>query len=97
MKYPFESLLDFLNFKKKNNYMTIAELKAFNLCKEKIEKEKNLELIYQKLIKDLIRLEIKKRTFFGELLNFEKHFHINRGDSFHVLAKFQIRNLMNLI
>ena len=40
MKKTFESLLNLFNLKEKTNQMTIAELNAFNLQKEKIEKRK---------------------------------------------------------
>ena len=40
MKEFFKPLLHFFNFKEKTNHMTIAELKAFNLQKVKIEKQK---------------------------------------------------------
>ena len=40
MKKTFESLLNLFNLKEKTNQMTIAELNAFNLRKEKIEKGK---------------------------------------------------------
>ena len=40
MMNTFESLLNLFNTKEKTNQMTIAEQNAFNLRKEKIEKEK---------------------------------------------------------
>ena len=40
MKNTFASLLNLFNFKEKTNQMTIAELNAFNLRNEKIEKRK---------------------------------------------------------
>ena len=40
MKKTFESILNLFNLKEKTNQMTIAELNAFNLRKEKIEKGK---------------------------------------------------------
>ena len=40
MKNFFKSLLNLFDFKEKDNYMTISELKAFNLHEEKIEKRK---------------------------------------------------------
>ena len=40
MKDFFKSLLNLLNFKEKTIHMTISELKAFNIRKEKIEKER---------------------------------------------------------
>ena len=40
MKNFFISLLKLFNFNEKTIYMTISELKAFNIRKEKIEKEK---------------------------------------------------------
>jgi len=40
MKKTFESLLNLFNLKEKTNQMTIAELNAFNLRKEMIEKRK---------------------------------------------------------
>jgi len=40
MKKIFKSLINLFNLKEKNNKMTIAELKAFNIREKKIEKEK---------------------------------------------------------
>ena len=40
MKNLFKQLLNVFNFKEKTNYMTISELKAFNIREEKIEKER---------------------------------------------------------
>ena len=40
MKNFFKSLLNLFNFKEKTIHMTISELKAFNICEEKIEKER---------------------------------------------------------
>jgi len=40
MKNFFKSFLKLFNFNEKTIYMTISELKAFNIRKEKIEKEK---------------------------------------------------------
>ena len=40
MKNFFKSLLNLFDFKEKDNYMTISELKAFKLHEEKIEKRK---------------------------------------------------------
>ena len=40
MKKTFESILNLFNLKEKTNQMTIAELNAFNLRKEMIEKRK---------------------------------------------------------
>ena len=40
MKKFFKSLLKLFSFDEKINYMTIAELKAFNLNEEKIKKQK---------------------------------------------------------
>ena len=39
MKKIFKSLINLFNLKEKNNKMTIAELKAFNIREEKIQKE----------------------------------------------------------
>ena len=64
MKYPFESLLDFLNFKKKNNYMTIGELKAFNLRKEKIEKEKRSRAYISEINQRFNKIRNKEKNFF---------------------------------
>ena len=37
--------------------------------KKRLKREKDLELTYQKLIKDIIRLEKGKRIYLGKLLN----------------------------
>ena len=41
MNKLFKSLLNFFKFKEKTSYMTIVELKAYNLHQVKIEKQKN--------------------------------------------------------
>ena len=40
----FQSLLNLFNIKEKTIHMTISELKTFNICEEKIEKEEDAEL-----------------------------------------------------
>ncbi len=39
MKSFLKSLLNLFNIKEKTIHTTISELKAFNICEEKIEKE----------------------------------------------------------
>ena len=64
MKIPFVSLLNLFNFKKKSQHMTIAELKAFNICKEKIEKEKRSRAYISEINERYSKFRKKEKNFF---------------------------------
>ena len=64
MKNLFRALLNLLNLKEKSNYMTIAELKAFNLRKEKIEKEKRSRAYISEINKRNNNMRKSKKNFF---------------------------------
>tara|TARA_Y100000589_G_scaffold229419_1_gene216805 strand:- start:157 stop:363 length:207 start_codon:yes stop_codon:yes gene_type:complete len=64
MKNLFRALLNLLNLKEKSNYMTIAELKAFNLRKEKIEKEKRSRAYISEINKRNNKMRKSKKNFF---------------------------------
>tara|TARA_B100000212_G_scaffold316387_1_gene271243 strand:+ start:302 stop:508 length:207 start_codon:yes stop_codon:yes gene_type:complete len=51
MKKNCKSLLNFFKVKEKNNHMTIAELKAFNLNQVKIKKEKRFRVYISEINK----------------------------------------------
>ena len=64
MKNLFRALLNLLNLKEKSNYMTIAELKAFNLRKEKIEKEKRSRAYISEINQRNNKMRKSKKNFF---------------------------------
>ena len=64
MKNPFKLLLNLFNSKEKTNYITIAELKAFNLRKEKIENEKRSRIYISEINKRYNKMrKIEKNLF----------------------------------
>ena len=64
MKNLFRALLNLLNLKEKSNYMTIAELKAFNLRKEKIEKEKRSRAYISEINQRNNKMRKSEKNFF---------------------------------
>ena len=64
MKNLIRALLNLLNLKEKSNYMTIAELKAFNLRKEKIEKEKRSRAYISEINQRNNKMRKSKKNFF---------------------------------
>ena len=64
MKNLIRALLNLLNLKEKSNYMTIAELKAFNLRKEKIEKEKRSRAYISEINQRNNKMRKSEKNFF---------------------------------
>ena len=64
MMNTFESLLNLFNKKEKTNQMTIAEQNAFNLRKEKIEKEKRSRAYISEINKRNNKMRKSKKNFF---------------------------------
>ena len=64
MKNLFRALLNLFNLKEKSNYMTIAELKAFNLRKEKIEKEKRSRAYISEINQRNNKMRKSEKNFF---------------------------------
>ena len=62
MKKFFKSLFNFFNFKEKNNHMTIAELKAFNLHQVKIEKQKRFRAYISEINERYINIRKRERN-----------------------------------
>ena len=68
MKNLFRALLNLLNLKEKSNYMTIAELNAFNLRKEKIEKEKRSRAYISEVNQSWSKMKNnRKKNFFRKV------------------------------
>ena len=64
MKNPFKSFINLFNFKGKTNYMSIAELKAFNLHKEKTKKEKRYRAYISEINQRYNKLLKRENNFF---------------------------------
>ena len=65
MKNTFKSLLNLFNFKDKPREMSITELNAFYLRKEKIEKGKRARAYISEINKRYIKMsEKRKKNFF---------------------------------
>ena len=62
MKKFFKSLFNFFNFKEKNNHMSIAELKAFNLHQVKIEKQKRFRAYISEINERHIKMRKRERN-----------------------------------
>ena len=68
MKKTFESLLNLFNLKEKTNQMTIAELNAFNLRKEKIEKGKRSRAYISEINQSWSKMnKNRKKNFFRKV------------------------------
>ncbi len=64
MKNPFKSILNFFNLKENTYHMTIAELKAFKLSKEKIEKEKRSRAYISEINQRYNKMRKREKNFF---------------------------------
>ena len=62
MKKFFKSLLYFFNFKEETSYMTIAELKAFNLHQVKIEKQKKFRAYISEINEKYKKMRKRERN-----------------------------------
>ena len=75
MKNFFKSLLNLFNIKEKTIHMTISELKAFNIRKEKIEKERRFRAYISEInqrhnkIRKSERNSIRKASYFFSLFH----------------------------
>ena len=68
MKKTFESLLNLFNLKEKTNQMTIAELNAFNLRKEMIEKRKRSRAYISEINQSWSKMKNnRKKNFFRKV------------------------------
>ena len=66
MKNFYKSLLKIFNFKEKIYYMTIAELKAFNLRENKIEKEKRFRAYISEINQRYNKMRKRQKPPFGK-------------------------------
>ena len=64
MNNLFKSLLKLFNFKDKTSNMSIAELKAFNLLKEKIQKEKRSKAYISEINQRFYKMRKKEKNSF---------------------------------
>mgnify|MGYP004150397497 CR=1 FL=1 len=64
MKNTFKLFLNLLNFKEKTSHMTIAEMKSFNLRKEKIEKEKRSRAYISEINQRNNKMRKSEKNFF---------------------------------
>ena len=64
MNNLFKSLLKLFNFKDKTYHMSIAELKAFNLLKEKIQKGKRSKAYISEINQRYHKMRKKEKNFF---------------------------------
>ena len=68
MKNTFKLFLNLLNFKEKTSHMTIAEMKSFNLRKEKIEKEKRSRAYISEINQSWRKMKSnRKKNFFRKV------------------------------
>ena len=62
MKNFFNLLLKLFNFNEKTSHKTIAELKAFNLYEEKIEKQKRFIAYISEINQRHIKMRIREKN-----------------------------------
>tara|TARA_B100000575_G_C22947705_1_gene548231 strand:+ start:569 stop:775 length:207 start_codon:yes stop_codon:yes gene_type:complete len=67
MKNFLRSLLNLLNFKERIKHMSIAELKAFNLHEEKIEKQKIFRAYITEINQRYKKIRKKEKNSLGKL------------------------------